>query len=556
MSAGNPETSIGRILVYQPAGTGCGPLIDALRQVADVHLEEEKNAAVSALKHEHFVALITSVPHILQDTPKSAGPQLNVVLDSINQGVCLVDGYGRIIWCNAKFTEYSGEVGERIQDLCRDIYRNANTGWPTSHRPRSISLVSPSERFFDATVTPMEDPLGDGTLLVAVVTDVTRARRLQQKMDAIDSACRELVRLDGGEANRMDVRQRLDLLEKKIIQLTRDLLHYDNFVIRLLNRKNLKLDLVLHAGLPIEAQHVDLFSSTENNGISGYVAATGRSYICADASQDPRYVMGIENARSSLTVPLRLHDQVIGIFNIESDKTAAFSEEDRQFAEIFGRHIAIALHILDLLVEERHATTGRLADNVTSEIAGPLGDILADASSLMEDYIGHDDLRLRLQGIADNVVKIRECIKQVTRPVGGILGGKPSETQIDPLLRDKSVLVVDDEEIIRQTVHDVLSRYGCRVELAREGHEAIAMIQRRSYDLVISDIRMPGLDGYSIFAEVKKIRPDCPVIFMTGFGYDPTHSIVRATPEGLAAVLYKPFKVNELLAGVRGAVTA
>ncbi len=556
MNKGNPETSVGRIIVYQPGGTGCESLIDALSQVADVHVLRDKQAVLSLLKREPFDGLITSDPQILQEAPKSAGPQLNVVLDSINQGVCLVDGYGRIIWCNAKFTEYSGEVGERIQELCRDIYRNANTGWPTSQRPRSISLTSPSERFFDATVTPMEDPLGNGTLLVAVVTDVTRARRLQQKMDAIDSACHELVRLDGGEATRMDVRQRLNLLEKKIIQLTRDLLHFDNFAIRLLNRKNAKLELVLHTGLPIEAQHVDLYASTENNGISGYVAATGRSYICADASQDPRYVIGIENARSSLTVPLRLHDQVIGIFNIESDKTAAFTEDDRQFAEIFGRHIAIALHILDLLVEERHATTGRLADNVSSEIAGPLGDILADASSLMEDYIGHDDLRLRLQGIADNVVKIRECIKQVTRPVGGILGGKPTETRIDPVLRDKKVLVVDDEEIIRQTVHDVLSQSGCQVELAREGNEALALIQQRPYDLVISDIRMPGLDGYSIFATVKKVRPDCPVIFMTGFGYDPTHSIVRATPEGLAAVLYKPFKVNELLASVRSAVSA
>src|SRR5207245_2686749 len=116
------------------------------------------------------------------------------------------------------------------------------------------------------------------------------------------------------------------------------------------------------------------------------------------------------------------HDQIIGIFNIESEKEGAFGEDDRQFAEIFARYVAISLHILDLLVVERRTTTGRLADNVSAEIAAPLSDILADATTLMEDYIGHDDLRHRLQAISDNVAKIRTAIKHVAQPVGGILG--------------------------------------------------------------------------------------------------------------------------------------
>jgi hypothetical protein len=57
-----------------------------------------------------------------------------------------------------------------------------------------------------------------------------------------------------------------------------------------------------------------------------------------------------------------------------------------------------------------HTATGRLADDVSAEISGPLSDILADTTTLMEDYIGHDDLRHRLQAITDNVVKIRESI--------------------------------------------------------------------------------------------------------------------------------------------------
>src|SRR6185503_19317410 len=106
--------------------------------------------------------------------------------------------------------------------------------------------------------------------------------------------------------------------------------------------------------------------------------STGKSYICPDISKDPRYVTGLSNAKSSLTVPLMLHDKIIGIFNIESQQPAAFTEDDRQFAEIFGRYVAVALNILNLLVVERHGAMGQVASDVNSEIAGPLNDIATE----------------------------------------------------------------------------------------------------------------------------------------------------------------------------------
>jgi CheY-like chemotaxis protein len=249
-----------------------------------------------------------------------------------------------------------------------------------------------------------------------------------------------------------------------------------------------------------------------------------------------------------------LHDQVIGTFNIEARQSNAFTEEDRQFAEIFGRYIALALHMLNVLVVERRTTSGRLAENVVSEIATPLGDILCDASTLMEDYIGHDDLRARLQSIIDNVGRIRESVRSVTKAEGGILGSRPRQPSVDPLLAGRKVLVIDDEQIIRETVRDVLVKFGCQVDTAREGGEAEALIKQQPYELVLTDIRMPGKSGYEVFRLVRDTHPGCAVIFMTGFGYDPTHSIIRAEPEGLSAILFKPFKVDELLKEVRGAM--
>jgi DNA-binding NtrC family response regulator len=71
---------------------------------------------------------------------------------------------------------------------------------------------------------------------------------------------------------------------------------------------------------------------------------------------------------------------------------------------------------------------------------------------------------------------------------------------------------------------------------------------------VLSDIKMPHRNGYEIFAAARRRREDLPVILMTGFGYDPNHSIVRASQEGLASVLFKPFKVDQLLDEVRKAL--
>ena len=82
--------------------------------------------------------------------------------------------------------------------------------------------------------------------------------------------------------------------------------------------------MVIAEGLPPEALEIELYAQPEGNGISGYVAATGRSYICHDTEKDSRYVLGLEHSKSSLTVPLMLFDEVVGVYNVESDQVGAF----------------------------------------------------------------------------------------------------------------------------------------------------------------------------------------------------------------------------------------
>ena len=66
-----------------------------------------------------------------------------------------------------------------------------------------------------------------------------------------------------------------------------------------------------------------------------------------------------------------LFDKVVGVYNIESEKVGQFNEDDRQFAEIFGRYVGMALNILNLLVTERCTTSGQITDSVVQEMARP-----------------------------------------------------------------------------------------------------------------------------------------------------------------------------------------
>ena len=80
------------------------------------------------------------------------------------------------------------------------------------------------------------------------------------------------------------------------------------------------------------------------------------------------------------------------------------------------------------------------------------------------------------------------------------------------------------------------------------------MIRQTPYSAALVDIRLPDLDGYEIFHRLHEIQPQTPVILMTGFGYDPTHSIVKARQEGLQTVLYKPFRSDRLMEAVEQAL--
>jgi FixJ family two-component response regulator len=79
-------------------------------------------------------------------------------------------------------------------------------------------------------------------------------------------------------------------------------------------------------------------------------------------------------------------------------------------------------------------------------------------------------------------------------------------------------------------------------------------MRQTPYATALVDIRLPDLDGYEVFRRLREIQPETAIILMTGFGYDPTHSIVKARQEGLQTVLYKPFRSDRLMEAVEQAL--
>jgi CheY-like chemotaxis protein/GAF domain-containing protein len=571
------SSSTQRLLILTGPQFQQGGVIDLLKTTYEIVVADSMDAALQELRRGSIDAVFSDSADFLPLERAIAAQQSGLILDTIGEGICMANPEGEILWANRRMKQWPQPVRDRIREVCANAWTLFSTGMSPYHQPdataegfRGITPTNPARsrkfsfsiddaQYFELFCSPVLGSAGkegppEVSQVVAICWDATSGRRLQQKIDAIDQAGRELVRLEGEAIAKLNVGQRLKLLEEKIIKFCRQLMHFDHFAIRLLDRKTNKLELVICVGMPTEAMEVELFATPEGNGISGYVASTGRSYICSDVARDPRYVTGLTNAKSSLTVPLMLHDRVIGVFNIESQQPAAFSEDDRQFAEIFGRYVAIAINILNLLVVERHTTTGQLASDVNTEIAGPLNDITSETTLLMDDYIGNDDMRRRLGLILENVSKIRQSVRSVADGPKTILGDSGGKA-VDPLLAGKRVLVADDEPNIRQTIADLLTRFGCKVDTAADGAEATALLAGQSrYDLVLSDIKMPHKNGYEIFLASQKLNHKPPVILMTGFGYDPNHSIVRASQEGLSAVLFKPFKVDQLVAEVRKAV--
>ncbi len=534
---------------------------------SDVVHAQTPLGALDCLSRDSYDAVYFTSDHLKQAYELGKLLQNEQILEGMPDGVVLLDSDNQILWSNGRLCQWSGcdsVIGKNFYivldspeilgpDFC-PFHTALATGTASSS-----TLRSSDHRYYHVHAAPVHEADGPASHLIVTVRDVTQEMLQQQKLAAIHQAGMELADLTPEELLQMAVEERIELLKANILHFTKDLLNFDVVEIRLLDPRTDRLETLLATGMEPEAQDRVLHAKPQGNGVTGFVAATGKSYLCEDTSEDPLYLSGAKNAKSSLTVPIVIHDEVLGTFNVESPEPRAFTESDLQFLEIFTRDVAAALNTLELLVAEKASTAAASAEAIHSAVALPVDEILLDAVNVMEKYIGHEpEVVERLQRILQNARDIKQVIQKVGQKMAPAQAHPhPPELQ-RPSLVSRRVLLVDEDSSVQKAAHDLLERFGCAVETAPDGAQAIYMVRNSGYDVVISDIRLPDMSGHQFMLKLRDVWDvaPLPLVLMTGFGYDPGHSIVKARQAGLQAVLYKPFRVDQLLAIVEQIVNS
>ncbi|MEL7498404.1 MAG: response regulator [Planctomycetota bacterium] len=537
-------------------------------QSVDVVYVKDCTTALEMLREQEFDGLYycsnqdhQPVVNLIQD----AG-----LLDWVPDGLALLDAENKIVKANKRLISWFDKnlVGLDFYQAigAPDIVGPEPSPLATakSRRQPCTATLRIDNRFYRLSVVPILNEQQDCRQLLVTLTDSTHSILQRQKLEALHKAGTALADLRPEEIYQMGVDERIDLLKDNILHYTKDLLDFDVIEIRMLDRATGLLEPLLSVGIDSQIAREPLYAKSVDNGVTGFVVATGQSYLCEDTTNDPLYLDGLLGAKSSLTVPLIYHEEVIGSFNVESPEVKAFDDNDLRFLESFAHDIAVSLNTLELLNAQRTDAALQSVSAIHEAVATPINEILNDTVHAIESYIGHDpDVTRRLRTILAHARQIKKAIQQVGEemaPEDAVPAGLHHEFR--PALKGKNILVIDADEQVRNSAMQLLGRYGCDVETAHEGEEALMMVRNcdfeDGYDAIIADIRLPDIGGYDLLMKLKDLVNEPPLILMTGFGYDPGHSIVKARQAGLKknAVLFKPFRIDQLIEVTESIVTS
>ncbi len=594
MDAGRP-----RLLLIGPTPGQMNETVSA----ADLVSVSTDPAEVARLLREGDFNAVLACPEVMSEfLDRSRRDEL--IVGNIDKGLAVLDPAGTITWANAAFFKSTGSgedpVGkpflsvlggrpiasvERIEGKPNhltstqpaDPLEPARQGRPTSlrlHCPANLD-----QPFLEVDVRPVCGPDGLATRLIALVRDISPEVVQQQKLDALHTAGRELAGLDPDLLSEMNPSSRAELLKQNLRRSIHDLLHYDTIEVRVLNRRTGEMMPLLADGMTVDAAKRVLYARPTGNGVTGYVAFTGESYLCADASEDPHYIEGAAGARSSMTVPLKVQDEVIGTLNVESPRPNGFGPDDLQFTELFSKEVAAALRTLDLLSAQQECTVSQSIEAVNREIALPIDEVLASASVLIGKVSADPETAAHLRIILNSARAVKDCVSRVGRTMApptappSTDGRAASSTRLSGIhpvvvrnenpngsaivllegenpLDGRRVLVVDTDERVRRQAHILLNRLGATTETASTAMAGLAMATDNRYDAIFLDVKPPDMGGYECFRRFKAATPLSTLALSTGFGYDLAHSIVKARQDGLRYVLFKPFREEQVVNAV------
>ena len=120
------------------------------------------------------------------------------------------------------------------------------------------------------------------------------------------------------------------------------------------------------------------------------------------------------------------------------------------------------------------------------------------------------------------------------------------------MIEKTKILVIDDEEVVRLSYARVLSSEHCKVDVVRDGRDALQMMGQHPFDVVLLDLRMPGMDGMTVLKMIKEQWPESEVIIITG--YPAVDSAKEAVALGAYDYLAKPTGPDDVINAAKGAM--
>ena len=234
--------------------------------------------------------------------------------------------------------------------------------------------------------------------------------------------------------------------------------------------------------------------------------------------------------------------------------------------------IGFAKDLREILRKDQLATLGEVAVGLSHEINNPLAVILNQVQLLEGDIArlaGEADCSVeteRLDAMRREIGRISQILERLGQmveteayetieyigPARMIDLRKRYEPAGDARLKGLRVLVADDDIGICRSMKEILESEGCAVETAGDGAEALRRLEVAPFDVVLTDVVMPNMDGYELYTAVHEKYPQLPVLMMTAFHYDRDHVIKRSRLEGLEGVIFKkpvdPARLRDVLA--------
>ncbi|MCH8272582.1 MAG: response regulator [Candidatus Marinimicrobia bacterium] len=404
------------------------------------------------------------------------------------------------IFTNPKDIEIYYEADKRVLE----------TGIPEIHSHQKEMTGSGDEIWFDTNRMPLYDKRGNIIGILGTSEDITKRKMAEEDnlrlSETLSDRVKELTSLyaiDRVIEKSEDLAQTLDSIEEIMLNALR---HPDKAWVR------------------IRAKDTEHTLNENNKNDSSFISSEIKVGGVTIGSIDVGYGDDIEAKKEEI-------DLVTAV----SGRIGRFMERKELQEKI--------------LEKERNESTQKMASAAAHEISQPLQALTILSDMAKRDWKGNihllDRIPEQIEKISILVEKMMDLESVKTMDYAGgieIVDIKKSARGESPV--NRKVLVIDDNEPVLTTIAEIIQREEIEVDTASTGKEGLDLIEKNKYGLIISDIKLPDIDGFKIFESVRDDLGDTKFVFMSGYATLEKHLELIDLAYGF---LKKPFNVDEIL---------